>query len=219
MKKRALINASLVLALAILASTGWWVYSVAGGPARGGSVSTWTLAALAVGGILGAALVLTSSVLLRRQVVARRRAGSALRTSEIRYRRLFEAAQDGVLLIDPLTQKIIDANPFISQLLSTSREDILGREARQIGLLQDAACRQLQATGYLHYEDLPVQARSSALAGGCGLSPASGKAAPSASPGPNRPAPPTRSLWKAWPPDAGDYSRCLWTKAHSFMAN
>jgi PAS domain S-box-containing protein len=118
-----------------------------------------------VGGILGIALALTSSVLLKRQIVARRQAKTALRTSEIRYRRLFEAARDGVLLIDPDTQKIIDANPFVTQLLGRSREEVLGQELGQIGLLKDAvaqaaAWQQLQQTGYVRYEDLPLQAKS-----------------------------------------------------------
>ena len=165
MKKRALTNASLVLALAILTCTGWLAYSIAGGSGRGQNHTAGALATLAVGGILGVALVLTSSVLLKRQIVARRRAETALRTSEIRYRRLFEAARDGVLLVDPHTHKIIEANPFMTQLLSCSREDLLGHELRQIGLLKDAvaqqaAWEQLQATGYVRYEDLPLQAKS-----------------------------------------------------------
>ncbi|MGZ9144109.1 MAG: PAS domain-containing protein, partial [Candidatus Binatia bacterium] len=41
----------------------------------------------------------------------------ALRRSEIRYRRLFEAAHDGVLILDCVSRKITDANPFMSHLL------------------------------------------------------------------------------------------------------
>ena len=40
-----------------------------------------------------------------------------MRASEIRYRRLFEAARDGILILDPSTRKITDANPFMSELL------------------------------------------------------------------------------------------------------
>ena len=168
MKKRSLINASLVLALAILASTGWFAsteLNAARDPSRGRHHTARALATLAVGGILGIALALTSSVLLKRQIVARRQAKTALRTSEIRYRRLFEAARDGVLLIDPDTQKIIDANPFVTQLLGRSREEVLGQELGQIGLLKDAvaqaaAWQQLQRTGYVRYEDLSLQAKS-----------------------------------------------------------
>src|SRR5213596_2723620 len=45
----------------------------------------------------------------------------AVRLSEIRYRRLFEAEQDGVLIIDPDTHRITDANPFMAQLLCYTR--------------------------------------------------------------------------------------------------
>jgi PAS domain-containing protein len=45
-----------------------------------------------------------------------------LRRSEIRYRRLFEAARDGILILDIETRKITDANPFMVELLGYSRD-------------------------------------------------------------------------------------------------
>jgi PAS domain S-box-containing protein len=85
-----------------------------------------------------------------------------LRTSEIRYRRLFEAARDGILILDAVTLKITDVNPFMTELLGYSRAEFLGRELWEIGLFSDkdasqAAFRELQETGYLRYEDLPLQ--------------------------------------------------------------
>jgi PAS domain S-box-containing protein len=59
-----------------------------------------------------------------------------MRVSEIRYRRLFEAAHDGVLLIDPGTCKIIDANPFMTLLLGYPRDQLIGKELFEIGLAQ-----------------------------------------------------------------------------------
>ena len=50
-----------------------------------------------------------------------------VRVSETRYRRLFEAAHDGVLLLDPGTRKITDANPFMTQLLGYSARTV-GRQ-------------------------------------------------------------------------------------------
>jgi len=47
----------------------------------------------------------------------RKKASERMRVSEIRYRRLFEAAHDGVLILDSVSRKIIDANPFITDLL------------------------------------------------------------------------------------------------------
>ena len=62
-----------------------------------------------------------------------------MRASEIRYRRLFEAARDGILIVDPDTRKITDANPFMSELLGYPHEELLGKELWEIGLLKDEA--------------------------------------------------------------------------------
>lgn len=88
----------------------------------------------------------------------------ALRTSEIRYRRLFEAARDGILILNAVTLKITDVNPFMTELLGYSRDEFLGKELWEIGLFSDKeasqdAFRELQETGYLRYEDLPLQTR------------------------------------------------------------
>jgi PAS domain S-box-containing protein len=87
-----------------------------------------------------------------------------LHVSERRYRRLFEASKDGVLILDPVTRKITDANPFMSELLGYSRDELLGKELWQIGLLEDraaseAAVRELQERGIVRYEDIPLQTK------------------------------------------------------------
>jgi len=87
---------------------------------------------------------------------------SALRVSEIRYRRLFEAARDGVLLPDPRTRKITDANPFMIEILGYPHEGFVGRELLEIGLLKDQPSsrkmfRELQAKRYIRYEHLPLK--------------------------------------------------------------
>ncbi len=88
-----------------------------------------------------------------------------MQRSEIRYRRLFEAAKDGVLLMDPATRKILDANPFMTELLGYTREELVGKELFEIGLLQDAeasraAFRKLQEKGFIRYEDLPLETKT-----------------------------------------------------------
>lgn len=90
-----------------------------------------------------------------------------LRISEIRYRRLFEAAQDGVLLVDPLTRKIADANPFMTRLLGYSHAGFVGKEVFEIGLLKDESASQemfvaLKANGMVRYEDLPLKSDTGA---------------------------------------------------------
>jgi PAS domain S-box-containing protein len=90
-----------------------------------------------------------------------------MRISEIRYRRLFEAAHDGVLILDAVSRKITDANPFMTDLLGYTRDQLLGKELWEIGLLKDersshAAFRELQGKGEIRYEDLPLQSKSGA---------------------------------------------------------
>jgi PAS domain S-box-containing protein len=87
---------------------------------------------------------------------------AALLDSEIRYRRLFETAKDGILILDTHTGRITDANPFMSELLGYSHEQFLDKELWEIGLFSDksaneAAVRTLQQDGYIRYEHLPLE--------------------------------------------------------------
>lgn len=86
----------------------------------------------------------------------------ALMDSEIRYRRLFETAKDGILILDTESGRITDANPFMSELLGYPHEYFLDKELWEIGLFSDkagneAAVRKVQETGYIRYEHLPLK--------------------------------------------------------------
>jgi len=92
-------------------------------------------------------------------------AGELLHASEIRYRRLFESAREGILILDAVNQTITDANPFMVDLLGYSRNDFLGKELWEIGLFKDkdesqSAFRELQANGSLGYEDLRLETKA-----------------------------------------------------------
>ena len=91
----------------------------------------------------------------------------ALEASETRYRRLFETAQDGILILDVVSRKIVDANPFIKLLLGYTHNELVGKELWEIGLFDDIvatqeAFRELTATGYIRYEHLPLVTRGGA---------------------------------------------------------
>jgi len=109
-----------------------------------------------------------STVVNNDESSARDQAQSRLRISELRYRRLFEAARDGILILDAVTLKITEVNPFMTELLGYSHAEFLGKELWEIGLFSDkeasqAAFKELQRTGYLRYEDLPLQATNGKL--------------------------------------------------------
>jgi PAS domain S-box-containing protein len=102
--------------------------------------------------------------LLIEDITERRESQAAMRASEIRYRRLFEAARDGILILDPNTRKITDANPFMSELLGYPHKELLGKELWEIGLLKDekasrSAFRELQKKHFIRYENLPLQSK------------------------------------------------------------
>jgi PAS domain S-box-containing protein len=91
-----------------------------------------------------------------------------LHVSEIRYRRLFESARDGILLLDAASRQITDANPYMVEFLGYSRDELLGKELWEIGLFKDKAesqttFRELQETGFIRYEDMPLQTKEGKL--------------------------------------------------------
>jgi PAS domain S-box-containing protein len=86
----------------------------------------------------------------------------ALEVSERQYRRLFESARDGILILDADTGKIVDANPFLAELTGYSRDAFLGKHLWEIGPFMDiaasmAAFEKLRAAEYVRYEDLPLE--------------------------------------------------------------
>src|SRR5487761_1391625 len=85
----------------------------------------------------------------------------ALQVSETRYRRLFETAQDGILIVDADTGQIDDGNPFLMDLVGFSRKEYLGKKLWEIGAFKDSeasksAFLELQSKGYIRYENIPL---------------------------------------------------------------
>lgn len=92
----------------------------------------------------------------------------ALRVSESRYRRLFEAAQDGILLLNADTAQIEDVNPYLVDMLGYSHAEFLGKKLWEVGPFADVAeskgmFAELQEKGYVRYEDLPLRTKAGAL--------------------------------------------------------
>lgn len=91
-----------------------------------------------------------------------------IKTSELRYRRLFEAAQDGILILDAMTGMIEDVNPYLIKMLGYSREEFVKKKLWEMGAFKDVkaskeAFEALQKNEYIRYEDLPLKAKDGKL--------------------------------------------------------
>lgn len=91
-------------------------------------------------------------------------AEDALIVSEERYRRLFETAQDGILIIDAGTGNIADVNPFLMDMLGYSRKDFIGKALWSFGPFKDihaskSAFHDLMSGGYVRYKHLPLETK------------------------------------------------------------
>jgi PAS domain S-box-containing protein len=88
----------------------------------------------------------------------------ALKSSEKRYRRLFETAQDGILILNAETGEIDDVNPYMIDMLHYSHEEFLGKKLWEVSPFKDtvlnrAAFDELQDKGYIRYKDLPLETK------------------------------------------------------------
>jgi PAS domain S-box-containing protein len=99
------------------------------------------------------------AVALRKEV---QEVQNKLALSETRYRRLFETAQDGILILDAENGQILDVNPFLIEMLGFSKDSFLGKKLWEIGVFNDEKESkqlfvELQKTGFVRYESLPLE--------------------------------------------------------------
>jgi len=107
-------------------------------------------------------------MILIRDISKRRVMEEALAVSEKRYRRLFETAKDGILILDFCTGKIVDVNPFLVDMLGYSKEQFIEKTIWEIGAFKDVVANkenfmELQLNEYVRYEDLPLQTALGAI--------------------------------------------------------
>src|SRR4030043_606443 len=97
-------------------------------------------------------------------ITERKKMEETLKISETRYRRLFEASHDGILILDAETGQIVDVNPFLLEMLGYSHEELLGKKLWEIGTFRDieaskATSSELKSKGYVRYHDLPLETK------------------------------------------------------------
>ncbi len=99
---------------------------------------------------------------LRDEITERTRSQHELQASETRYRRLFESAKDGILILDAESGLIVDVNPFLIDLMRFSRESFLGKKVWELGFFKDLVANEanfteLQQKGYVRYDDMALK--------------------------------------------------------------
>jgi PAS domain S-box-containing protein len=97
-----------------------------------------------------------------RDITEVKQAQEKLIASEVRYRRLFEAARDGILILDAETGMVVDVNPFLVNMLGFTPEEFLGKKIWELGFFKDIVASkanflELQQNEFIRYEDLPLE--------------------------------------------------------------
>ncbi len=92
----------------------------------------------------------------------------SLKNSELRYRRLFESAQDGILILNAETGSISDVNPYLIAMLGYSREEFVEKKLWEVGAFKDieasrSAFLALQKDEFIRYENLPLKTKDGRL--------------------------------------------------------
>ncbi len=92
----------------------------------------------------------------------------ALQSSELRYRRLFETAKDGILILDAESGKIIDANPSLVNLLGYAFNNFTNKCIWDIGIFGGLIANkdkflELKNQKHVRYDDLPLEASDGRL--------------------------------------------------------
>jgi len=105
---------------------------------------------------------------LHQEIEHRKHLENVLQVSETRFRRLFETAQDGILILDAETGQINEVNKFLIDMLGYSREEFLGKKLWEIGVFIDSdkcktAFKELRSKEYIRYEDLPLRTKDGRL--------------------------------------------------------
>ncbi len=106
--------------------------------------------------------IIDKVIMVFHNISQRRKLEQVFEISENRYRRVFEAAHDGIMILNSSTGKIEDVNPYMLELLDFPRDHFIGKELWEIGVLPDAeaskrAMEDLMRDGRIRYEDLPLR--------------------------------------------------------------
>ncbi|MCX6305319.1 MAG: PAS domain S-box protein [Bacteroidetes bacterium] len=97
-----------------------------------------------------------------KDITERKKIEETLTISETRYRRLFETAKDGIVILDAATGMIMDVNPFLTDILGYSKDQFIEKAIWELGFFKDIVANrdnflELQQNEYIRYDNLPLE--------------------------------------------------------------
>jgi PAS domain S-box-containing protein len=95
-------------------------------------------------------------------ITERKRLEDLLADSEERYRRLFETANDGIVLLEKREGTITHANPAFEKMFGYNVNEILGKHLQDIGICLEKSdfqiiMQKLKETGVINYDDVRIK--------------------------------------------------------------
>lgn len=98
-------------------------------------------------------------------ITERKQLEALLNDSEIRFRRLFETANDGILLLEKSEGKITHANPAIAKMLGYSNAEFTGNDLKDVGFPDNLGTfhdmlQELSKNAIINFKDTPVQKKT-----------------------------------------------------------
>ena len=88
--------------------------------------------------------------------------------TELRYRRLFESARYGIVILNAETGTISDVNPYLIELLGYSRQEFVAKKLWEVGTFKNIEASMdsilaLPENEGIRYENLPLKAKNGQL--------------------------------------------------------
>jgi PAS domain S-box-containing protein len=98
-------------------------------------------------------------------ITERHSAQVKLQQSETRYRRLFESAKDGILIVNARDGKIIDVNPFLLEMIGYSKEELISKTLWELKIFKKIApskeaFAEFDRNSYYHLEEMPLKTKA-----------------------------------------------------------
>jgi PAS domain S-box-containing protein/putative nucleotidyltransferase with HDIG domain len=107
----------------------------------------------------------TEILCIGNDITEHKRLENLLMESEERYRRLFETASDGIVLLEKREGKITHANPATEKMVGYTKKESIGHKLRDIGVLLDMGdfqmlMQNLNRSGIINYNDVLIETKT-----------------------------------------------------------